>query len=110
MIVLLSCSINLLANDNLNPSTGEVVNRNDSVLIAYDDLRLANSKLIEAEIKDKQIKLYKQIISNDSIVIDNYKSLVKRVNKDCKKYNHQRNICASIALIAIVTSIVLIAR
>lgn len=110
MIVLLSSFMSLLANDNLHSSTGEVVNLNDSVLIAYDDLRLANSKLIEAEIKDKQIKLYKQIISNDSLVIDNYKKLTTNLNKDCKKYNHQRNVYASIALITILTSIVLIVK
>ena len=51
MIVLLGCSINLLANntniDSFHPSTGEVVQFKDSVLISYDDLRLVNSKLIE---------------------------------------------------------------
>ena len=47
MIVLLNCSMNLLANDNLHPSTGELVELEDSVQISYDDLRIVNSKLIE---------------------------------------------------------------
>ena len=45
MIVLLSYSINLLAQNNKHFSTGEL----DSVRISYNDLRIVNSKLVELD-------------------------------------------------------------
>lgn len=93
-----------------NPPTGEVVDRNDSVLVSYEDLKLANIKLIEADYRNKQIEMYKQIISNDSSIISNYESLNNKINLDCKKYYSQRNICAGVAVIAIITSVILIAK
>ena len=53
MIVFLVYSINTLGN-NLVSSTGE----QDSVLISYDDLRVATSKMIEL---DYTIELYLSI-------------------------------------------------
>lgn len=89
MIVLLGCSINLLANntnvDSLYLSTGERVNPIDSVLISYDDLRLANSKLIELEYEKQINNNLRSVISNDSIVIRDYQILNERIIKDCKK-------------------------
>lgn len=109
MIALLGCSINLLANntdvDSLHSSTGERVQLKDSVLISYDDLRLANSKLIELEY-EKQINTnLRNIISNDSIVIQDYQVLNERINKDCKKVIRQRNIAISGAAVLFITTI-----
>ena len=114
MIVLLGCSINLSANNTSSeyshPSTGEVVNRNDSVLISYDDLRLVNSKLIELDY-EKQINTnLRNIIANDSIIIQNYQVLNDKLNKDCKKIVNQRNIIASCAALFIFTTIVLLVK
>ena len=95
MIVLLSCSINLLAsNTNMNHtylSTGGVVVE-DSVLVSYDDLRLANSKLIELDYEKKINTTLRSIIVNDSIIIQHYKSSNALMNKSYKKAIRQRNI------------------
>ena len=109
MIALLGCSINLSANntdvDSLHLSTGGVVQPNDSVLISYNDLRLVNSKLIELEYEKQINNNLRGIISNDSIVIRNYKILNERINKDCKKAIRQRNIAISGAAIIFITAI-----
>lgn len=112
MIVLLGCSINLLANntniDSFHPSTGEVVQFKDSVLISYDDLRLVNSKLIELEY-EKQINTnLRNIISNDSIVIQNYQVINEKINKDCKKAIRQRNIMFGSAIVLFITTLITI--
>lgn len=109
MIVLLGYSINLSANNTYslvyNPSTGEVVQPKDSVLISYDDLRLANSKLIELEYEKQINNNLRSIIFNDSIIIRDYKVLNERINKDCKKAIRQRNIAIGSAAILFITTI-----
>ena len=112
MIVLLGCSINLLANntniDSFYPSTGEVVQFKDSVLISYDDLRLVNSKLIELKY-EKQINInLRNVISNDSIVIQNYQVINEKINKDCKKAIRQRNIMFGSATVLFITTLITI--
>lgn len=112
MIVLLGCSINLLANntniDSFQPSTGEVVQFKDSVLISYDDLRLVNSKLIELKY-EKQINTnLRNVISNDSIVIQNYQVINEKINKDCKKAIRQRNIMFGSATVLFITTLITI--
>ena len=100
MIVLLSCSINLLAsNTNMNCayiSTGGVVVEDtivkDSVLISYNDLRLANSKLIELDYEKKINTNLRSVIVNDSIIIQHYKTSNTLLNKSYKKAIHQRNV------------------
>lgn len=110
MIVLLGCSINLLANntnvDSLHLSTGDVVQLNDSILISYDDLRIANSKLIELEYEKQINNNLRSVISNDSIVIRDYQILNERINKDCKKAIRQRNIAIGGAAALFITTIV----
>lgn len=110
MIVLLGCSINLSANntdvDSLHPSTGEVVQPKDSVLISYDDLRLANSKLIELDYERQINNNLRCVISNDSIIIRDYQVLNERINKDCKKVIRQRNIAIGGAAALFITTII----
>ena len=98
MIVLLSYSINLLAQNNKYSSTGEL----DSVRVSYNDLRIVNSKLVELDYT-KQInnKLY-NIIRNDSIIINNYKSVNDNFNKTINKYKRQRNVAFITSLCTIV--------
>ena len=115
MIALLNCSINLFANNtdinNFNPSTGEVVNRSDSVLISYDDLRIVNSKLTELKYeKEINIKLH-EVISNDSIIIKDYTELNTRLNQNCKKAIKQRNIAiGSGVFVTILATILLLVK
>lgn len=107
MIALLSYSTNSLANESDTiPSTG----RQDSVLIAYDDLRKVNGKLIELEYEKEINNNLRNIIYNDSIAIDNLKSGIDRIsneaNKKIKKAKRERNIAGGVGIVAIVLLII----
>lgn len=108
MIVLLSCSISSLArNNDDNPLTGELVQSNDSILISYDDLRLANAKMIELDFLKQTNSKLNEIILNDTAIINSYKTLNTNLTNDCKKYIKQRNIAigtgAAVAVVLIST-------
>lgn len=109
MIVLLSCSINLSANNDVvqhNPFTGERITSNDSVMISYDDLRIVNSKLIELNY-EKQINInLRNIISNDSILIHDYKVLNDKIKKEYNKEIRVRNIAIGSAALFFITTII----
>ena len=99
--------MNSLANESDTiPSTG----RQDSVLIAYDDLRKVNGKLIELEYEKEINNNLRNIIHNDSIAIDNLKSGIDRIsneaNKKVKKAKRERNIAGGIGIVAIVLLII----
>lgn len=99
--------MNSLANEgDTIPSTG----RQDSVLIAYDDLRKVNSKLIELKYEKDINEKLNVIISNDSIAIDNLKRRIDIVQRDSKieldKVRKQRNIAGGIGIGAIVLLII----
>ena len=107
MIALLSYSINSLANESDTiPSTG----RQDSVLIAYDDLRKVNGKLIELQYEKEINKNFKNIICNDSIAINALSSKIigmeRKHNKEIKQIKKQRNIAGGIGVISIVLFII----
>lgn len=85
MIALLSCSINLFANDAAIPSTGERHNSNDSVLISYDDLRIANSKLIQLQYEKEINNELRNVVHNDSIIISEYKKENAKLKDDNNK-------------------------
>ena len=107
MIALLSYSMNSLANDcDTIPSTG----RQDSVLIAYDDLRKVNGKLIELEYEKEINKNLRTIVTNDSIAINSLRSRIHNMDGDCdrrvKKVKRERNIIGGIGLGAIVLLII----
>ena len=118
MIVLFGCSINLLAsNTNMSythPSTGGVVVKDtiveDSVLVSYNDLRLANSKLIELDYEKKINTTLRSIIVNDSIIIKHYKNSNALLNKSYKKAIHQRNIAISGGIIFSITTLLLLLK
>ena len=75
-------------------------------MVSYDDLRIANSKLIELEYT-KQInkKLYK-LLSNDSIIIKSYKEDNNNIKQAITKYKHQRTIAFSVTACAIIGLII----
>ena len=115
-IVLLSCSINLYANDYYIPSTGEVIQK-DSVFISYNDLKVVNSKLIELKYEKETNNILKTIISNDSLIIDtltvnNLKltSKVQTLNKSNKKYKKQRNVGVCVGIAGIITTILMLIK
>lgn len=110
MIALLSCFMSLFANDSVFPSTGEVDNRIDSVLISYNDLRLANSKLVQLEYEKQINDNLRSIIANDSIIINDYTNINKRLNNDCKKAIRQRNVCFGVGVVGIIASCLLLLK
>ena len=117
-IVLLGCSINLLASNtgigHTNLSTGGVVVEDsivkDSVLISYDDLRLANSKLIELDYEKKINTTLRSVIANDSIIIQHYKSNTALMNKSYKKVIRQRNLAIGGGLLFSIVTLLLLLK
>ena len=116
MIALLSCSINLYANNYYISSTGEVV-QEDSVLISYNDLKVVNGKLIELKYEKEINNLLKSIIRNDSLVIDTLtidnlrlNTEVQTLNKSNKKYKKQRNVGFGIGIAGIVATIFMLIK
>ena len=94
MTVLLSYSMNLSANSlDTIPSTGGV--KQDSILIAYSDLRKVNAKLIELEYEKEINEHLRTIIDNDSIAIDGLRSRISRLDndyrRDIQKVKRERN-------------------
>lgn len=110
-IVLLGCSISSLASDDVdanNPFTGERATPNDSVLIAFEDLRTVNSKLIELNYEKKINANLREVISNDSTIIADYQIITDKANKDCKKAIRQRNIAIGGGILFFITSLLLL--
>ena len=99
--------MNSLANEgDTIPSTG----RQDSVLIAYDDLRKVNGKLIELDYEREINKKLKTIVHNDSITINTLKSGITRISADAdnrvKVAKRERNIAGGIGIVAIVLLVI----
>ena len=93
MIVLLSCSTSWCQNDNTTiPSTGELTASNDSVLIAFDDLRKANAKMVELKYEKEINDSLRSIIKNDDIIMREYSSNVDALKKQVKQVKRQRNL------------------
>lgn len=84
------------------PSTGG----QDSVLIAYDDLRKVNSKLVELEYEKNINKHLSSIIYNDSIAIHGLRNRIQTMETDCerrvKNVKRERNIVSGIGIGAII--------
>ena len=116
MIALLSCSINLYANNYHISSTGEVI-KEDSVLVSYNDLKVVNGKLIELKYEKETNTILRKIIKNDSIIIDtliinNNKltSDIQNLHKVNNKYKKQRNIGFGIGTVGIITTILMLIK
>ena len=92
-IVLLSCSISWCQNDNATiSSTGELTASPDSVLIAFDDLRKANAKMVELKYEKEINDSLRSIIKNDDIIMRKYSSNVDALKKQVKQVKRQRNL------------------
>ena len=104
MIVLLSCSTSWCQNDNATIlSTGELTTSPDSVLIAFDDLRKANAKMVELKYeKEINDSLY-SIIKNDDIIMREYSSNVDALKKQIKQVKRQRNLAVGGGLLATIS-------
>ena len=105
MTVLLSCSMNLSASNNDTiPSMGGL--KQDSVLIAYSDLRKVNGKLIELEYEKDINERLRTIISNDSIAIHTLRNSIDSINLDAdkrvNKIKRERNVAIGTTIVSII--------
>ena len=91
MIVLLSCSTGLSGSNQYIPSTGELVDK-DSVNVSIDDLRIVNSKLVELKYEKETNKVLRDIVHNDSCIIDNNNKTINQLKGKVKKVTKQRNV------------------
>lgn len=98
ILLLLSCSINLLANDT---TTGEQIIEDSCTCINIDIIRKANDKLIERKyllkvnnVQDSIITLNnKYILKQDTVINDLKERIVKinNINEDLQKqYERER--------------------
>ena len=103
-IVLLSCSISWCQNDNATiPSTGELTATPDSVLIAFDDLRKANAKMVELKYEKEINDSLRSIIKNDDIIMRKYSSNVDALKKQITQVKKQRNLAVRGGLLATIS-------
>lgn len=89
MIVLLSYSINSLSKSSTS-STGRI--EQDSVTVAISDIRKANAKLIELTYEKDINKNLRQIIRNDSVLVEQARQRYILLDRSCKKVTRQRNV------------------
>lgn len=110
MIALLTCSMSWSKSDNdsIHSSTGEPTQ--DSVLIAYSDLRVANSKMVELKYEKEINKHYRTIVSNDSIAINSLNlridNMVEKHKRDIKRVKRERNLLGITSIGAFVALLV----
>ena len=78
-VLLLAFSMNLLANepDSVHSSFTGVRVSDEYALVSYDALRIANAKMAELEYEKEINKNLKEIIVNDSIIINQYKQYIE---------------------------------
>ena len=103
-IVLLSCSTSWCQNDNATiSSTGELIASPDSVLIAFDDLRKANAKMVELKYEKEINDSLRSIIKNDDIIMREYSSNVDALKKQIIQAKKQRNLAVGGGLLATIS-------
>lgn len=104
MIVLLSCSTSWCQNDNVTiSSTGELTASPDSVLIAFDDLRKANAKMVELKYEKEINDSLRSIIKNDDAIMREYRSNVDALKKQITQAKKQRNLAIRGGLLATIS-------
>lgn len=88
--LLLSCGNSYSQSDSTIPSTGGLAK--DSVLVSYDDLRLANAKMTELKYEKEINSKLKTTIHNDSVIIDAQDKEIVGLYNGINKAKKQRNI------------------
>lgn len=111
MTALFVSSMSLSASDGSSISSIGVLGCvKDSVLVAYDDLRLANAKMVELKYEKAKNEKLLHIIKNDSIALNRYATITEKYKKDCKKHIRARNITFGVALATTLLSIILLVK
>ena len=104
MTVLLSCSTSWCQNDNATISSmGELTASPDSVLIAFDDLRKANAKMVELKYEKEINDSLRSIIKNDDAIMREYRSNVDALKKQITQAKKQRNLAVGGGLLATIS-------
>lgn len=104
MIALLSCSTSWCQNDNATiSSTGELTASPDSILIAFDDLRKANAKMVELKYQKEINDSLRSIIKNDDIIMREYSRNVDALKKQITQVKKQRNLAIRGGLLATIS-------
>ena len=104
MIVLLSYSTSWCQKNNTTiSSTGELTASPDSVLIAFDDLRKANAKMVELKYEKEINDSLCSIIKNDDIIMREYSSNVDALKKQITQAKKQRNLAVGGGLLATIS-------
>lgn len=81
----------------------------DSIKVAIDDLRKANTKLIELSYEKDINKNLRQIIVNDSVLAEQARQRYILLDRSCKKVTKQRNVAccgAAGAIILLILSLI----
>ena len=96
-----------------NLSTGGVKQdslTNDSVLIAYSDLRKVNAKLIELEYEQEINANLRHIVANDSVAIVSLNNRIRNMANDNKlkvqRIKRQRNVLGGISIASFILLVI----
>lgn len=111
-IVLLNCSISWCQNDNHTiSSTGELTATSDSVLVAFDDLRKANAKMVELKYQKEINDSLRSIIVVDEKIMREYNDNVNALQKQIKQEVRKRKIAGWLGvLVSVSLAIALIVK
>lgn len=91
----------------INSSTGEL---SDSIKVSINDLRKANTKLIQLDYEKAINKNLRQIIVNDSVLAEQARQKYILLDRSCKKIKKQRNIGVGAAIGGILLFVISIIR
>ena len=107
MTVLLSCSTSWCQNDNTHiSSTGELITAPDSVLIAFEDLRKANAKMVELKYEKEINDSLRQIVNNDETIMREYKRNVNALQEQIKQEHRKYKIASWGGVVAALSLVV----
>lgn len=82
---------------------GELTASPDSILIAFDDLRKANAKMVELKYEKEINDSLRSIIKNDDAIMREYRSNVNALKKQITKAKKQRNLAVGGGLFATIS-------
>ena len=107
MIVLSSYSISWSRNNIIHSSTGDVKPFvEDSVLVPISALKQANAKMIELKYEKEINTSLKQIIANDSIIINEYDNKLNDAKRQIVRNKKQAKVAAGISITLFVSLII----
>lgn len=101
MIVLLSYSTDLLSKEpTMIPSTGRDIQ--DSIKVSIDDIRKANSKLIQLDYEREINNKLREASKLDSIAIEQARQRNRLLDSSYKQVKKQRNVCGIAAIVLLI--------